>query len=255
MWGAIIGAIVAIVGMIVAAEENKKQQKANKDLAEFQNDANQKFLREQNEYNTPTNQMKRFQAAGLNPHLIYGQGSPGNQTAPLSYPEIKPTNLQGTISNKINDMVPLANQTRLVNSQVQAQNAQTTQRYAQTEVNKLQAKVLAKNPLLDNDGFKATIDGLKTTAALKAQQTESTKISNFVADSTAHHKVTLVQKEIDNLETKYNIQKLDEKMKAEVLNSQQFRNDILEVQRKFMVDGDITPQHILMFITMLFGKI
>ena len=41
-----------------------------------------------NEYNSPKNQMKRFQEAGLNPHLIYGQGTAGNassapsQTAP-----------------------------------------------------------------------------------------------------------------------------------------------------------------------------
>ena len=29
----------------------------------------------QNEYNTPANQMKRLQDAGLNPNLIYGSGS------------------------------------------------------------------------------------------------------------------------------------------------------------------------------------
>lgn len=31
-----------------------------------------------NEYNSPANQMERFQAAGLNPHLAYSQGSAGN---------------------------------------------------------------------------------------------------------------------------------------------------------------------------------
>lgn len=34
-----------------------------------------------NEYNTPKNQMKRFEEAGLNPQLIYGQGTPGNASA------------------------------------------------------------------------------------------------------------------------------------------------------------------------------
>lgn len=33
----------------------------------------------QNEYNTPANQMQRFADAGLNPNLIYGLGSNGNQ--------------------------------------------------------------------------------------------------------------------------------------------------------------------------------
>lgn len=32
----------------------------------------------QNEYNSPKAQMERFKAAGLNPNLIYGQGSEGN---------------------------------------------------------------------------------------------------------------------------------------------------------------------------------
>lgn len=35
----------------------------------------------QNQYNTPVNQMQRFADAGLNPNLIYGMGSNGNQPA------------------------------------------------------------------------------------------------------------------------------------------------------------------------------
>lgn len=35
----------------------------------------------QNTYNSPEQQMARFKSAGLNPNLIYGQGSPGNAGA------------------------------------------------------------------------------------------------------------------------------------------------------------------------------
>lgn len=35
-----------------------------------------------NEYNSPINQMNRFNAAGLNPNLIYGQGNAGNSGSP-----------------------------------------------------------------------------------------------------------------------------------------------------------------------------
>lgn len=38
-----------------------------------------------NEYNLPENQMKRFKDAGLNPNLIYQQGSPGNSSSPANY--------------------------------------------------------------------------------------------------------------------------------------------------------------------------
>lgn len=45
----------------------------------------------QNAYNSPMEQMKRFGAAGLNPNLIYGQGSSGNSS---KFPEYQAPNLQ-----------------------------------------------------------------------------------------------------------------------------------------------------------------
>lgn len=41
---------------------------------------NEYMWNKQNEYNAPAAQMARFKAAGLNPNLIYGQGTPGNAT-------------------------------------------------------------------------------------------------------------------------------------------------------------------------------
>lgn len=41
-----------------------------------------------NRYNSPQQQMARFKEAGLNPHLIYGQGSAG-QAAPMATPDVK----------------------------------------------------------------------------------------------------------------------------------------------------------------------
>lgn len=40
-----------------------------------------------NEYNSPQAQMSRFEAAGLNPHLVYSQGNPG-QSGPIPTPDI-----------------------------------------------------------------------------------------------------------------------------------------------------------------------
>lgn len=59
--------------------------KLNKKNRQWQEDR----MREMNEYNTPANQMARFRAAGLNPHLIYGQGTNGNQSAPTALPDQK----------------------------------------------------------------------------------------------------------------------------------------------------------------------
>lgn len=54
--------------------KNRKFARENRDLARqwALDDYNM-----QNEYNSPANQMQRYKAAGLNPHLIYGQSNEG----------------------------------------------------------------------------------------------------------------------------------------------------------------------------------
>ena len=59
--------------------------RANRELAEYQYQQERKQMRELLEYNTPLNQMKRYEQAGLNPNLIYSQGNPGNQATIPKY--------------------------------------------------------------------------------------------------------------------------------------------------------------------------
>ncbi len=51
-----------------------------KKLAEQQNQYNIDMWKMQADYNSPQAQMQRFQEAGLNPNLIYGQGNNGNMS-------------------------------------------------------------------------------------------------------------------------------------------------------------------------------
>lgn len=248
-FAAAIPLIAAGVSAIGGWLSSRKQAKENKKLAEYQNDANKKLLDQQLEYDTPKNQMGRFQDAGLNSHLVYGQGSPGNQSSPLKYPDIKPTDY-----SKLMEAVPVFNQTRLTDSQVQAQNAATRQKYAMTELNRLQARVLEKNPLLDDAGFKAIIDGLKASAEIKASDSSIRKSESFVQDASAGWQVSKIANEVKLLEQKFNLGTADSKLKAEVLKSKEFQNAILEVQKKFMADGDIGPGQILQFIQSLLLK-
>jgi len=55
------------LGNILTNEHYKKQQQA--------------LINQMNEYNTPANQMQRYKDAGLNPNLIAGQISAGNQSS------------------------------------------------------------------------------------------------------------------------------------------------------------------------------
>lgn len=52
-----------------------------KKLMEQQNQYNIDMWKMQNEYNSPAAQMKRFEEAGLNPGLMYGQVTPGNASS------------------------------------------------------------------------------------------------------------------------------------------------------------------------------
>lgn len=85
---AIIGA-VSLIGNMLSSRSSKKQAQAtntaNLELAKYQYQEQQAQVDKQNLYNTPQNQMSRYQDAGLNPNLIYGQGTPGQQTSIPQY--------------------------------------------------------------------------------------------------------------------------------------------------------------------------
>lgn len=89
MWGAIIAGVVALASAIISSSSSKNQMRrtnaANMELAQYQAKTNEALIDKQNAYNSPAAQMGRFDAAGLNPNLMYGQGSPGLQTSPARY--------------------------------------------------------------------------------------------------------------------------------------------------------------------------
>lgn len=251
------GLAPSLIGAGAGLFGQHKQQAANMQLAQFQADANERYLQKYLDYNTPAMQMQRFKEAGLNPHLVYGQGSPGNQQAPLTYPDIKPADYQQLASQ----LGPLINQSMLTRSQVQATDAKTRQTYAMTELNKLQARVLEKNPLLDDAGFKATIDALKSSAEIKAAESDvrSQTRDFLLATHTDNvqglsHGWQKLEQEFANLQQRFRLGEADAKLKAEVLTSKEFLNALSEIQVRWMKDGDITPQHILQFIQLLLMK-
>lgn len=255
MWGAIVAAVASIVAMLIS---NNQQETSNQRSAQWQLDAQRSLIDEQNKYNSPQAQMDRFKQAGLNPHLIYGQGSPGQQPSPGSAPSMQAVDhlLTGSkISKTAEDLQPVINQTRLTNAQVDATNASTVQRYASADVAKMQARLIQKNPLMDDEGFKATIDGLKAAAELKQTQGKLTKIQTDIQDKAQGHIVSKIYKEVELLEKRLDLAGKDQAIKAEIVKSKEFQNEILRVQKEFMTDAEVTPQHIYQFIQLLLMKL
>lgn len=86
--GSIIGAGSQVTSSRLQAKTSKrnvdKTIAARKALAQKEFERNIKMWKMQNRYNSPKEQMSRFKKAGLNPNLIYGLGTAGNNP---SYPE------------------------------------------------------------------------------------------------------------------------------------------------------------------------
>lgn len=78
---------VAGVGAVGNITSQLLANRANRKLAEYSYQQQRQMIAEQNEYNSPLQQMARYQEAGLNPALIYGSGqaSAGNQSAIAKY--------------------------------------------------------------------------------------------------------------------------------------------------------------------------
>lgn len=116
--GLIDGIIGGVAGLAQAKIESNTARRnvdatnaANQKMAEYSYSKDLEMWNKQNAYNSPEQQMERFKAAGLNPNLIYGQGSPGNATtmpkynAPTQNYNYRPSvNLPQTIS-MFQDMV------------------------------------------------------------------------------------------------------------------------------------------------------
>lgn len=103
MIGALIAGGASLVGSLLGNRSQNKTNKANMELAKYQNEwqsqENEKAYQRnlqmwnlQNEYNSPTQQMARLRSAGLNPNLVYGSGVTGNSAG--STPQYQPADIK-----------------------------------------------------------------------------------------------------------------------------------------------------------------
>lgn len=86
---AALGGGLSMLGQFWEHRQRKSQMnqtiRANRAMADLEWQRNKEMWSMQNEYNKPSAQMARFKEAGLNPNLIYGQGTPGNAPSHPQY--------------------------------------------------------------------------------------------------------------------------------------------------------------------------
>lgn len=130
-------------------EENQRNREYNLYLARLQNQWNLEQWQRENDYNSPTAQMARYRAAGLNPNLIYGQ----QNTAASS-----PTLTSGA-SSAPQDMSPIGRERNF---------GQAIQEQLNLEMQKAQV-----------DAIKAQTENTKANTAKTGEETKSLTIDNM----------------------------------------------------------------------------
>lgn len=84
---ALKGGIISIGNTLLGNQSRKKESKRAFEYSK-------RMFDYQNAYNTPAKQMERLKKAGLNPALMYGQGTTGNAQG---YPQMQPQQMQNPL--------------------------------------------------------------------------------------------------------------------------------------------------------------
>ena len=81
-----------VLSALFSIGSRKKAYKRSIDLMKRQASMDKLFWEHQQAYNTPLRQMQRLKEAGLNPALMYGQGTTGNtnQSVQSKFTELSP---------------------------------------------------------------------------------------------------------------------------------------------------------------------
>ena len=161
-----VGSIANVIGQNRAIrqqikaqkEENQKNREYNLMLAQTQNRWNLEQWQRENDYNSPTAQMARFRAAGLNPNLIYGQTNSAASS---------PTLTSGAASSPA-DMSAIGNKRNF---------GQAMQEMLNVEMQKAQIEAIkagTEKTKADTDNTRETTKGLTIDNMYRAAQHEQT---------------------------------------------------------------------------------
>lgn len=183
--GAAIGSVVPVVGTAIGAGAgallggiggwlgdyftNKREQKVTDQAYARQ----RQLIAEQNAYNTPSAQMARFQSAGLNPNLMYGQGTPGLSTQSTN---VQPSKVSGYGSASQGAMAGAGQGVGVALASLQGRNveANTSNTLSQSALNKELARTEAVKQLniVSQTGLNAiNKDFLEKTISQRIAQT------------------------------------------------------------------------------------
>lgn len=265
-----MGWIEAALGAGVAAAQTvtsggpKRQYKWNKRAAEdanAMNRANQEWIvgqekqmqAEARAYDSPKEQMKRYLEAGLNPHLIYGNGSSAGGAFPISAPGVPGVRLDAP-SAQYPDVAGsfLAAGQRI--AQTQLTEARTDESVVSAALKQIQADIARTNPMLDPSVASWVSTSMMETARLKSIESRQWLGARTVGDQRLMNVQHRINSEVDALVQKLGLNSAELAVKNKILQSKEFENAVKEVQASWLKDADVSPEHIRQGLMLLLSK-
>lgn len=234
-YGALIAAgITAAAGVAQTASTGK----LNKKNRQWQED----MWNKTNEYNTPQQQMQRFKAAGLNPHLIYGQGNSGNSSMPPAPKTESPDYskfadaAQGYVTNRLQrDQITM--QQKVAEAEIRNKDASTSNLNAQEENTR------------QDVAQKARLNPGAVTAQELGNQTATTNIAKIaqeidkIAQDMKNNKnlseaqIAKINAEIPKLKQEMQATAVDIRLKNLDGDKKGIENEILNIQKSMWQKG------------------
>ena len=214
-WAAIIPAAASLVGSAI----NTLTGKANRDLQRetnqqnfqnmvYQNNWNREQWNLENEYNSPAAQSQRLREAGINPNMVFGNGSVSEagslQSAPVNAAVAPQMPYVGAdIANGVYTGINAYNQAQLINAQTDEIRERTSGQSIQNQLDRmmLYAKVDALD--IDNKYKSKLFDLLDKTfdfevAYKKGQVRNQDENTNYIIQQTTYLKARQKMEEDKN---------------------------------------------------------
>lgn len=176
-------------------EENEKARQFNKSMAEWYRDTQRENLKDEREYNLPSNVMQRLKDAGLNPDLMYSNGASGlvdSNVAGSAMPDsVPPADVAGPIMGTPTAMESLFQGAAYAKTLAETKNIKA-------DTSKKEGEVVSLN--IDNFVKAASSDNAIKLSGLEVQLTKAQ------AEYTAEQKSKLIS-EINDINEHVNLLK------------------------------------------------
>jgi len=198
----------------------KEANKTNIRLAREAREHDVKMWQMQNEYNTPAMQMQRLTEAGLNPHLMYGQGNTGNASSPQRSPVPEVQNELASLAQmSLAPIISMYQDWRVKNAQIdnlQANADATRQNAALTAIKQITQDFMNKK--LGEESYFWATDAANRSLKLQGD----TELTRFNAHTAQRFFNEALPSQIKQIMLRNNL--LEQQIKGQILE-----NDLNEI--------------------------